>query len=259
MERFGDGLLDQRGRRFTSSEYRIAQTLARQGYHVVAVAESRVFRQKSPDAYVDGEPTEFKTLDPGATHQTVNDCLGRARNQAPNVVVDGRGSGLTEHDARRGLARFVGAHAGRARSIRVLGDGFETTLARRSGGVAVSRSVDVFIDANESAEQIRRVLAGALGGQFRPSDDGNPYLPVGARTVIYAGPHEFTDAAGAPVSQYAHWIEVRDLDRDHARQLRLARRVFDAAVAVGRWRVVLIDDMQHLVASYQPTHYAQAR
>lgn len=69
--------------------------------------------------------------------------------------------------------------------------------------VAVSRAVDVFIDANEPAEQIRRVLAGALGGQFRPSDDGNPYLPVAARTVIYAGPHEFTDAAVAPVSQYA--------------------------------------------------------
>lgn len=121
----GDGLLDQRGRRFTSSEYRIARTLADRGHGVVAVAESPVFRQKSPDADVDGEPTEFKTLDPGATHQTVNDCLGRAKAQAPNVVVDGRGSGLTERDARRGLVRFVGAHAGRVRSIRVLGEGFE--------------------------------------------------------------------------------------------------------------------------------------
>lgn len=122
----------------------------------------------------------------------------------------------------------------------------------------MSRSVDVFIDADQPAQQVRRVLAGALGGRFQPSEDGTPYLPVGTRTVIYAGPHDFTDAAVAPVSQYAHWIEVRDLDRDHARQLRFARRVFDAAVAVGCWRVVLIDDMQHLVASYQPTHYARA-
>lgn len=122
----------------------------------------------------------------------------------------------------------------------------------------MSRSVDVFIDADEPVEQVRHVLVDALGGQFEPSEDGNPFLAIGSRTVAYVGPHDFADAAVAPVSRYAHWVEVRDLDRDHVRQLRLARRVFDAAAAVGRWRILLIDDMQHLVASHEPTHYVHA-
>lgn len=125
VERVGNGLVDQRGRRLTIRESRIAYALAAGGSRVVAVPESPVTRQRSPDAYVDDEPTEFKSLDPGATHQTVNDCLGRAKRQAANIVVDARGSGLTEENARRGLRRFVGAHAGRVRSIRVLGDGFD--------------------------------------------------------------------------------------------------------------------------------------
>jgi hypothetical protein len=46
-------------------ERRIAELLVNEGKHVKAVKESGA--RRSPDALVDGKPTEFKTLEPGAT------------------------------------------------------------------------------------------------------------------------------------------------------------------------------------------------
>lgn len=125
-ERYGDGSVDQRARVFQPAELAIARALAVRGAAVAALAEDHGLRQRQPDALVDGRVTEFKSLRYGATDATVRNQLRRAQGQAPNVVIDARGSGLDESSAALGLRRFLGSPWAKDRyaSILVLGDDY---------------------------------------------------------------------------------------------------------------------------------------
>lgn len=125
-ERYGDGFVDQRARGFQPAELAIARALAVRGAAVAALAEDHSLRQRQPDALVDGRVTEFKSLRPGATDATIRNQLRRAQGQAPNVVIDARGSGLDENSAGLGLRRFLGSPWAKDRytSILVLGDDY---------------------------------------------------------------------------------------------------------------------------------------
>jgi uncharacterized protein YukE len=118
------GTIDQSGRTFSPGENKIASTLESEGKNVKALPESNVEKVRTPDAEVDGVPTEFKSIQPGAQANTVNNRLADADGQAANAVIDARGSGLSESDARRGLARYLGGHPGRMTYIRIIGDGY---------------------------------------------------------------------------------------------------------------------------------------
>lgn len=80
------------------------------------------------DAEVDGIPTEFKTASPGASSATIkneiNDSV-RREGQARHIIIDARDSGLTEAEARRGLARAKGISRGKIESVRIIGQGFD--------------------------------------------------------------------------------------------------------------------------------------
>lgn len=81
---------------------------------------------RTPDAEVDGTPTEFKSLDPGAVPNSVKNVLNKAKGQALDAIVDARVSGLSAEDARAGLIKFLRNNPpGRMASIRILGDGYE--------------------------------------------------------------------------------------------------------------------------------------
>lgn len=125
-ERYGDGSVDQRARVFQPAELAIARALAVRGAAVAALAEDHSLRQRQPDALVDGRVTEFKSLRPGATDATIRNQLRRAQGQAPNVVIDARGSGVDENSAGLGLRRFLGSPWAKDRytSILVLGDDY---------------------------------------------------------------------------------------------------------------------------------------
>jgi hypothetical protein len=60
---------------------------------VVALVEDSSVGRRQPDALVDGRVTEFKSLSRGASDATVKNQLRTAKGQAPNVVIDARGSG----------------------------------------------------------------------------------------------------------------------------------------------------------------------
>ena len=85
---------------------------------------------RSGDALVDGVPSEFKMLDPGATSGTVKTQVSssiKRGGQARDIYIDARGSGLPESEARRALAR-VGhpdVHRGRVDNVVIVGDGYE--------------------------------------------------------------------------------------------------------------------------------------
>jgi contact-dependent growth inhibition (CDI) system CdiA-like toxin len=126
LDRRGDGFVDQRARTFLPAELAIAEVLADNGAAVVALVEDHSRPERQPDALVDGRVTEFKSLSRGASDATVKNQLRTARGQAPNVVIDARGSGLAEDSAALGLRRFLGTPWAKDcyASIVVLGDDY---------------------------------------------------------------------------------------------------------------------------------------
>ncbi|HEY7415561.1 MAG TPA: hypothetical protein VH593_10240, partial [Ktedonobacteraceae bacterium] len=89
--------INETARPFTPREKRLAYLLSREGKKVVSVADNN--RTRTGDALVNGVPTEFKSLDPGATSDSVRNTVQRSikrGGQARNIIIDARGSGLTE-------------------------------------------------------------------------------------------------------------------------------------------------------------------
>ncbi|MFF0080715.1 PrsW family glutamic-type intramembrane protease [Streptomyces canus] len=121
-----NGSIDESEKAFSPKELRIAEVLQSEGKMVRAVRESRVDGRKTADSTVDGVPTEFKTLDPGAAANSVKNTLNTAKKQAADAIVDARGSGLGEEGARDGLEKFLRNNPpGRMKSIRIIGDGYD--------------------------------------------------------------------------------------------------------------------------------------
>ena len=121
------GTIDESARKFSPEEKKIADTLADEGKSVKALAESEQEGVRAADALVDGKPTEFKTMASGADSATVrNEVNNSIRNggQARDMIMDARGSGLSEAEAGRGLARAAGISRGKIDSMRIIGDGF---------------------------------------------------------------------------------------------------------------------------------------
>ena len=81
---------------------------------------------------VDGVRTEFKTPHPKAGKITDNNTIKneisnsiKDDGQARHMIIDARGSGLTETEAWRGLARARKITGGKIDSVRIIGDGFD--------------------------------------------------------------------------------------------------------------------------------------
>jgi hypothetical protein len=131
VDQVGPGVVDERASRFTPRERQLADYLAGEGRAVVAVHDGGGAMGRRPDATVDGAPTEFKSLDPGASNTTVKGALNSGKGQALRVIVDSRGSGLAAEEAERGLRRFLGSpYGGRLNEIRIIGDGYEMNWNR---------------------------------------------------------------------------------------------------------------------------------
>jgi RHS repeat-associated protein len=122
------GTIDESEKQFSPEEKKIADKLTEEGKDVKALKE--VEGQRNGDALVDGKPTEFKTMDPGATDATVKNQINnsvRGGGQARDMILDARGSGLSEDAAQQGLNRASNITRGRIDSVRIIGDGYDTT------------------------------------------------------------------------------------------------------------------------------------
>lgn len=115
----------------------------------------------------------------------------------------------------------------------------------------------VFVGTDEPIEEVARDLGHALHGSFERGPDGDLLL-VRDRTALNLDTHDFVDDRDMPFSQYPYWLEVRDFDRDDERQSKTAGKAFDAARRIGRWRLMLVHDLQHRVGSYEPSRHARA-
>ena len=132
------GKLDESLRPFSLPERRIAEHLLSEGNSVQALLEERKrLGVRIPDALVNGRPVEFKTVskpEVKAVVEAVRNAAGRTRRsaaQAPNVVVDLRGTGLQEHDVASVMTdpRNLKRLHGRLDHVRILGDSFDRTFS----------------------------------------------------------------------------------------------------------------------------------
>jgi hypothetical protein len=125
VDRCGLGVIDERAKRFSAAERRIAEHLAEPGPALVSVSEGFGIYGRTADARVNGVPVEFKSLDPGASDRTVKAALNSAKGQARHAVIDARDSGLTEDQAHRGIRRFSGTpHGNRLDAVLIIGDNY---------------------------------------------------------------------------------------------------------------------------------------
>ena len=125
VDRVGLGVVDERAKKFSPAERRIAEYLAADGLAVVSISEGFGIRGRTPDAYADDVPVEFKSLDPGASDRTVKAALNSAKGQARHAVIDARESGLDEDQARSGIRRFSGTPYGnRLDAVLIIGNDY---------------------------------------------------------------------------------------------------------------------------------------
>ncbi len=131
------GRFDESARRLSHDELAVAQQLVLEGHDVHSLATRRS-GGRTADLLVCGAPVEVKSWlgrddrqgrVPGA-RSVVNKLL-QAEGQAATVVLNGRGSGLSEAAARAGMAVYHGgAHRGIIAAVRVLGDSFDLAWTR---------------------------------------------------------------------------------------------------------------------------------
>ncbi|MFJ7210498.1 hypothetical protein [Amycolatopsis sp. NPDC098790] len=122
------GAIDQSESAFNQAEQKIAERLAGEGHDVKALKPSTEPGVRTPDALVDGTPTEFKTIeatDPGSTKvMRVLDDSARKGGQAREIVVDAQGTSLTREAALEGVQRFKGLRKDAYDKITIWGDGW---------------------------------------------------------------------------------------------------------------------------------------
>jgi hypothetical protein len=124
------GTFDEIERRVPWDELRVARILVGEGHHVRALHE-RNGQGRRPDFEVCGVPTEVKTLDPGATVQTVANAMARGKGQGEVLIIDATGSVLSRRQADLGVRRFAEKGTlGRIEEARVLGNGFGLSYSR---------------------------------------------------------------------------------------------------------------------------------
>ena len=134
VDRVGLGVVDERAKKFSLAERRIAEYLASGGPAVVSMSEGFGVYGRTADARVDAVPVEFKSLDPGASDRTVKAALNSAKGQARHAVIDARDSGLTEDEAQRGMRRFFGTpHGNRMDAVLIVGDNYSIDWKRGDG------------------------------------------------------------------------------------------------------------------------------
>jgi hypothetical protein len=123
----------------------------------------------------------------------------------------------------------------------------------------MSRQTFIFVGSSADDGDLVRLLEQTLGQKFTREEGSDPYIRVGT-AAVYLGSHEFDDddIAGPTgqdiplASSYPALIEVRDTDAEQHRQQEIATEIFAALRSADRWPTVFIDDMQRIVASYDP-------
>lgn len=93
---------------FSADELVIANELIGEGNVVQKIPESTVAGQRTPDALVNGVPTEFKTVTASGETSVKNAIEKAATQNAQNILINARGSNLTAAEVQNQIDRAQG-------------------------------------------------------------------------------------------------------------------------------------------------------
>jgi hypothetical protein len=118
----------------------------------------------------------------------------------------------------------------------------------------VARRTYIFAGPPGAAAIVMSAIEAALNRSFTREPGTDPYLRADP-VAVYVGAHDFDDddidgpdeTPLALRTSYPLLIDVRDTDRNVARQQDAAVRIFAAIRADSSLRAVLVDDMQRVL------------
>ncbi|WP_210585584.1 hypothetical protein [Streptomyces sp. GESEQ-35] len=110
----------------------------------------------------------------------------------------------------------------------------------------------VFIRPGFPRDRLLGDIAEACRGELEPVDE--EFIDYAANLGHAAAEveltHEYEEDHGMPFERYDSLLTVRDFDSDVKRQEAIARRIFDTLAATGRYDLMLVRDLQELLASF---------
>jgi hypothetical protein len=111
----------------------------------------------------------------------------------------------------------------------------------------------LFIRTDLTTEDFLNDVAAATGSPVVSVGDGMSEDVDYASEVDFAAVdivlrHDFDDEPDIPMSEYPIYLAVRDYERDLDRQETTARTIFDSLCSRGKYSVMLVFDLQRLVA-----------
>ncbi|MEV2212959.1 hypothetical protein AB0H86_16150 [Streptomyces sp. NPDC050997] len=112
----------------------------------------------------------------------------------------------------------------------------------------------IFLRPGIPREQVVRDIATACGAEVRPVDTQfiDCAANLGHAAVEVEFTHEYEDDHGMAFEQYDSLFTVRDFDSNLERQEATARQIFENLSALGRYDLILVRDLQELLASSGP-------
>jgi hypothetical protein len=112
----------------------------------------------------------------------------------------------------------------------------------------------IFVRTAEPPETLLADLAELCDAPLNRIDDGSVEYASRTETAFIDVElsHEFDPDRDMPFDQYPWLVTVRDRERDQERQQHAAQEVFDALATTGRYQLMLVHDLQRLLATYPP-------
>ncbi|PWI17769.1 hypothetical protein DI272_29115 [Streptomyces sp. Act143] len=109
----------------------------------------------------------------------------------------------------------------------------------------------IFIRPGLPRDRLIQDISAACGAELSHTEDefidraGN----LGHAAVEVEFSHEYEDDHGMPFQRYDSLLTIRDFDTDRKRQEATARRIFENLRAFDRYDLILVRDLQELLAS----------
>jgi hypothetical protein len=125
--------------------------------------------------------------------------------------------------------------------------------------------MDIFVGTDGNLNEFISELQSAINLQLRKAVNGDLFFEYSDEEKdILVLQHDLEDDRDLLFSQYPVQISVRALDIWDAglretKTLELAQRLFAQLKKTGRYRLMLVDDLQKCIAKHQPTKAGSAR
>jgi hypothetical protein len=118
-------------------------------------------------------------------------------------------------------------------------------------GALMSEYHYVFLRPGSPRDRLVSDISWACAAELRPVDSEfiDYAANLGHAAVELEFTHEYEKDHGMSFENYDSLFTVRDFDSNLARQETTARRIFDNLASLARYEMILVRDLQELIAS----------